>query len=217
MSDTPQQTQTGEEQLTETIHNISVMNKLAEVGIEGVQARVDHLGDGDQQVKKELVKTGYVDGDTLEDQFTDHPRAGILVRLPEPPFGYIAILFSEESANAGAAIMLERDFDDLEEVSDNIAESALTELSKLMASGFVDAWSETFDGEIEIATPVFVHNTERKVVDRILHGVSSDDDTGVYLTTRLQLFDPEATAQIFIFPDTPTFCKIVDLVDYDSL
>jgi chemotaxis protein CheC len=196
------------------IRKLGVMNRFGQVGIDGVEHRLTRLDNYGATVESELVKSGYVDDDSIARTFADEDRAGVRVRLPTAPNGYALVLFSPESANNAAALMLSEATDDLSGVSTEMARSALTELGGIMASGFVDGWANAFDQRIDIVAPTAVHNTEREVVAQTVGG---DDALGLYITSRLRLPDHDVVAQVYQFPENETFVRILDRVEMEMM
>lgn len=187
------------------------MNQLAEIGIDGVRDRLQHI-DEETRVESELVKSGYVSEATVDTKFDAAPRAGVRLRLPGAPHGYGLALFAPASANRAAARMLSRDVADLSSVEPEMARSALTELGTMMVSGFVDAWADTFDQEIDVQAPTPVHNAEREIIGQT---AARGDALGVYVTSRLRL--EGVVGQVYLFPETETFVEIVDRLDAERL
>lgn len=196
------------------IRKLGVMNRFGQVGIDGVQHRLTRLDNYGATVESELVKSGYVDDASIGRTFADEERVGVRVRVPTAPNGYALVLFSPESANNAAALMLGEATDDLSGVSTEMARSALTELGGIMASGFVDGWANAFDQRIDIVAPTAVHNTEREIVTQTVGG---DDALGLYITSRLRLPDHDVVAQVYLFPENETFVRILDRVELEMM
>ncbi len=196
------------------VRKLGVMNRFGQVGIDGVEHRLTRLDSYGATVESELVKSGYVDDTSIGRTFADEERVGVRVRVPTAPNGYALVLFSPESANNAAALMLGEATDDLSEVSTEMARSALTELGGIMASGFVDGWANAFDQRIDIVAPTAVHNTEREVVAQTVGG---DDALGLYITSRLRLPDHDVVAQVYLFPENETFVRILDRVELEMM
>lgn len=203
-------------QLIIPVQKLAVMNRLGELGIDGVEQRLRRLDDYDATVEAEAVHSGFVDTHTISQVFRDVERVGARVRLPSAPNGYALVLFSPTSANNAAALMLSDavDGDDLSGVSTEMARSALTELGGIMASGFVDGWANTFDQQIDIVAPTSVHNTEREIVGQT---VGQSSALGVYISSRLRLPDHGVVAQVLLFPENHTFVQILDRVEMEMV
>lgn len=191
---------------------LRVMNRLGEIGIEGVEHRLQWLSNYNDTVESELIKGGYVDTDALDGEFRQRELLGGRVRLPDVPHGYALVLFPVESANNAAALMLETTVDDLDAVSVEMARSALTELSGIMINGLFDAWANRFDQDIGLSEPEAVHNTEREILRQTVGGI---EEYGIYLTSVLRLPEHAVTAQLYLFPDNLTFIELLNRIDMD--
>jgi len=192
------------------ISKLGLMNRLTEIGIDGVRDRLREIDGCDARVTPEVVKSGYASRATVGTAFDDGRRAGVRHRLPGAPHGYALALFTPSCANNAAAMMLSRDVRDLDEVPAEMAQSALAELCTMMISGFVDAWADTFGEEIDVQTPTPVHSTERRIVERTAVG---DDGLGLYVTSRLRLAGAGVVGQVYLFPENETFVEILDRLD----
>jgi chemotaxis protein CheC len=184
---------------------IAVMNRLGEVGIGGVTDRLGGLR-SDLPVRSEHVWCGYVTSSDVSDVFSDEARVGVRTELPRAPEGYVLCLFPPESANRAAALMLEDTMVDVATADIEIAESALSELGNIMSSGFVDAWADRFDGEIDLLTPHLVKNTEREIIRGTVRG---NGDLGVYVGSRLHIEEYDISATVYLFPRTRIFLDII--------
>jgi chemotaxis protein CheC len=190
------------------------MNRLGEIGIEGVEHRLQWLSNYNDTVESELIKGGYVDTNALDGQFQQRELLGGRVKLPDVPYGYALILFPVESADNAAALMLESTVDDLGAVASEMARSALTELSGIMVNGFFDAWANRFDQDIALSEPEAVHNTEREILRSTIGGI---DAFGIYVISVLALPEHAVKAQLYLFPDDATFIELLNRVDMDVI
>lgn len=200
------------ESWTLPIEKLAVMNRLGEVGADGVEERVDQLGI--DEVVSEQVKSGYVTPGDAATQFSDDGRVGVRVRLPGAPGGYVLVLFDPASANRAAAVMLEDADEAVAEADEELAWSTIQELGSIMASGFVDSWANTFDERIDIATPETVQHTEAEIVSAT---VEAGDSLGVYIASQLHVPAYDIDASVYVLPDTRTFLKILGQLEVGSI
>jgi chemotaxis protein CheC len=194
------------------IEKLAVMNRLGEVGADGVEERVAKLGI--DEVVSEQVKCGYVTPDDAAMQFSDADRVGVRVRLPGAPGGYVLVLFAPASANRAAAVMLEDSDEEVATASEEMAWSTVQELGSIMSSGFVDSWANMFDERIDIATPETVRNTE---ADILRATVGADDGLGIYIASQLHIPAYDIDASVYVLPDTRTFLKILAQLDVGTI
>lgn len=195
---------------TVAIEKLAIMNLLGEIGADGVEERLGGMSSFEGQVVSEQVKCGFVVPDLLGCTFSDEERLGSMTRLPGVPYGYALVLLSKPSAGNAAGLLLSVAYDDLSEVSDELAHSALIELGGIMANGFLDAWADTFDQRIDVGAPTPVHDTERAIVGRVL---GAGDDLGLYIASRLHVPSYDIHADVYLFPQTATFIEILNRLD----
>jgi chemotaxis protein CheC len=192
--------------LTIPIEKLGIMNRLGDIGVDGVEDRLSRVGDYEGEVVSEQVKCGYVGADLLDSTFTSEDRVGVKVRLPGAPYGYAIVLFSKTSANNAATVMLSSATDDLSTVSNDLAHSALIELGGMMAYGFLDAWADAFDQEIDAGAPVPVHSDERDIISRT---IAREDDLGLFIASKLHVPEHDIHADVYLFPENETFVEIL--------
>lgn len=213
-SDRQTMQETDREALSMPASDLVLIERLARLGIDGVEHRLQWLSNYNDSIGSETIKTGYVDSHALDDQFRTAELLGVRVRVTSAPCGYALVLFPVESANAAAALMLSSTVDSLDAVSVEMARSSLTELGGIMTNGFFDAWANRFDQEIDLAEPTPVHNTEREIIRRSVGGI---DAFGIYLASRIQLPNHGVSAQVYLFPDNSTFVELIDRLDPEMI
>lgn len=197
---------------TVPVEKLAVMNRLGEVGADGVEDRVAGLGI--ESVVSEQVRSGYVRPDTAALQFAAEDRVGVRVPLPGAPGGYVLVLLSPASANRAAAMLLADAHAGVADADEEMARSAITELGSMTASGFVDAWANTFDERIDIATPEPVANTEAEIVRAT---VAAGEDLGIYIASRLHVPAYGFDLSVYFLPDNRTFLKILAQLDVETV
>jgi chemotaxis protein CheY-P-specific phosphatase CheC len=188
--------------LTIPIEKVAIMNWLGQVGVDGVESRLRQLPVEELTVDAEQARSGYASEQSVDAQFEASRRIGVKVRIPDTPAGHMLVLFSPASANRAAAMMLQGAVDDVAEASLEMAQDALSELSNMIASGFVDEWADLFDRHIVTSAPTFVTNDERELVRRV---VARDESLGLYISTRLQLNEYDVETTVLLFPEEETF------------
>jgi chemotaxis protein CheC len=197
------------EPYTMPVRQLAMMNQLAKLGFDGVADRLTELRP-EMRVEAEHAWSGFADRSALSAQFSQEERVATLTRLPNGPGGYVAVVFSVGSANRAAAIMLRDATDDLESVGQSMASSALKELGNMMASGFVDAWANRFDYEIDFSTPSLVRDAEANIVSKML---GRDTALGVYMASTVRLPEYDITSTVYLFPETDAFLNAVETID----
>jgi chemotaxis protein CheC len=207
--DTQNTGQTDAQTHTMPVRRLAMMNQLAELGFDGVADRLTELRP-EMRVEAEHAWSGFADRSALAAQFSDGERVGVLTRLPNGPGGYVAVVFPVGSANRAAAIMLRETTDDLTTIGQDMASSALKELGNMMASGFVDAWANRFDYEIDFSTPSLVRGSETEIISRTLN---AEPALGLYIASTVRLPEYDITSTVYLFPETDAFLNAVETID----
>ena len=196
------------------IETLAVLNWLGDVGVEGVESRLDRVTAADVTVETEQVKVDYAGAETVLSRFGAADRAGARVRIQSPFAGDVLVLFPVKSANRAASLMLERAVADAASaVSTPMGRDALTELCNVVANGFVDEWATVFDTPFDTGAPTAVQNPELT----LLHRIFSDSDVGLYITARFRLVEPDVDAAVFVFPGEERFVTKLSQVDPATL
>ncbi|WP_247009435.1 hypothetical protein [Halorientalis litorea] len=196
------------------IGKLSVMNRLAELGTNSAADRLQQVNATNGVVETDPVQVGYATDAALTQSFGTGERTGARIQIREVPHGYVLVLFPLRAANNAAALMLSNTVDDVSEVSGEMARSALTELSGILANGYFDVWANRFGEEIVVSEPSAVQNTEREIVQQV---VNTSDDVGLYLRSRLRVPASGVTANVYLFPETETFLQLTERVNPSML
>jgi chemotaxis protein CheY-P-specific phosphatase CheC len=192
------------------LETVGVLNWLGDVGVDGVESRLNDVPAGELSARTEHVKIGYAGAESIVDQFGVEDRAGARIRLRKPFAGTVLVLFPVKSANRAASLMLRSAVEDVESVvSTEMGRDALTELCNAMANGFVDEWAELFDTPIDTGPPVAVQNPEMTLIQRI----SSVSDVRLYLTAAFRIPEHDVDATIFVFPGDEAFVSKIARLD----
>lgn len=192
------------------IEKLSALNGLGELGITGVQERLEGISTYEGEVTSALVKASFVTPQYIGAEFEDVHRVGVRIRLSSPPYGYALVLFPRDDANKAAGLMLTDADVDVGSASTDIAQSALTELGAMVANGFMDSWADAFDVEINTGSPMFTNDGLPRIVYNTLE--HTDPDLGLYITSKLSLAAHDITVGVYLFPEVETFLEILDRV-----
>jgi len=194
---------------TIAVESLAVMNRLGEIGIDGVERRLQRLHP-EAMVVSEQVAHGFARPDLLDVTFAGEERVGVKSRLPGAPFGCALVLFPLASANNAARLMLTDVVPGDETPSHSLARSAITELGGMVASGFLDAWADTFEQEIDVGAPTPVQDPERDIVRS---AIRTEDDLGIYVASTLRLPAYDISVQVYLFPRTELMVEILERID----
>jgi len=191
------------------IRKLSFINEMAKVGTNGVAENMSKLTGED--AKMEVTKTNFIDVKDIKSQLDEGKRVGVRVRLMEPPHGHVLILFPEASAKKVTALMLSEMVDDMGDVSGEMARSAVEELGKMMASGFIDGWADVLGRTIDIATPQLVYAPAGDIVERTA-GLGGED-LALFFDSNLSVPSYDIDAEIYAFPDLEEFVEMVNSIE----
>lgn len=187
------------------IRKLSLINDFAKLGTNGVADNLGMLAGEDAEM--EVTKTSFVDVADLPQQLDDETRVGIRVRLRDPPGGHILVLFPERSAQIVTRLMLSDMVESADQVSSEMARSAVEELGNMMASGFIDGWADAMGTSIDISTPQLVYAPASKVVERTA-GLESDG-LALIFDSEIDVPNREIEAEIYAFPDLEAFVHTI--------
>lgn len=201
-------------ELTMPVEKLAVMNWLGEIGVDGVESRLRRLLADGITVRSEQATCGYAGSESVTSQFPAEKRAGVKVRMPGQPSGQLLVLFPPASANNAAAFMLQNAGDDLEAATHEMATDALTELSNMIASGFLDEWANLFDQHIAAAAPLAVENTERELIRRV---ATKNEELGLYIASRFTIPAYDIEAAVFLFPEEESFVNAIARLDLNVI
>ncbi|AXR78568.1 chemotaxis protein CheC [Natrarchaeobaculum sulfurireducens] len=194
------------------IRKLSFINEMAKVGTNGVADNMTKLTGEDARM--EVTKTNFIDVDDLDSQLEPGKRVGVRVRLLDPPYGHILVLFPEASAKKITAIMLNDVVDDMSNVSGKMARSAVEEMGNMMASGFIDGWADVLGRVIDVPAPQLVYAPAGEIVTRTA-GLG-DDDLALFFDSDLTVPSYQIEAEIYAFPDLEEFVEMINELDVQT-
>lgn len=193
--------------LTIRLETLGVMNRLGERGVSGIADRLRRLDCSDGEVVAERATGGFIPRDGVDAAFGDEDSVGVRVSLSDVPGGYVLVVFGLASANRAATMMLSNTVDDLESASNELAQSAVTELGGMIAYGFVDAFADAVGREVDVRRPLLFTDTERALVERTL---DKEEGLGLYIASRFRLPEEDVTTDVYLFPDSEAMIRAVE-------
>ncbi|MWG33044.1 chemotaxis protein CheC [Halomarina oriensis] len=191
------------------VESLAVLNRLGDIGIGGIEQRLQRLKQ-DANVTSEQVAHGYARPDLLDVTFENNERVGVKMKLPGAPFGFALVWFPMTSANNAARLMLQDVLNEGQTPSHKMARSAITELGGMVAAGFVDAWADTFEQEIDLGAPTPVQATEQALVGNVLE---EGEDLGLYVSSAVRLPSYDISLNVLLFPRNAVLLQILDRID----
>lgn len=190
------------------IRRLSTINKLADVGMDGVSDSIGMLGGDD--VTMEFRRTDFLNLVDRHSDLPDETAVGIRARLKDAPNGHLLVLFSQKDAQKITRIMLSDVVDDMSDVSNEMAQSAAEDLGQMMVSGFIDGWADAFSRTIDHSTPDLVHSTQAEIVKRT--ATIDDNPLAVQFEAEIQTEATTISTDVYLFPDMAQFVKMVNSV-----
>jgi|GEM_PF-1210105 len=119
----------------------------------------------------------------------------------------VAILFDEAESGAVASLLL-----DDPEAGSAMAESAVTELGNITASGFLDEWANALETTIDISTPSHVRDAGTAVLDTVAAAYGERADTIAVVNASIEL-GPDVTCRVCTFPSPEDADQLGDIAD----
>jgi len=145
---------------------------------------------------------------------SDGQKAGIVVGLTGGFDGDSLLVYEAESAQLLVNELL--DGVPVDGV-DDIAESALLEVSQVMTSGFVDGWAEVLDVPIDLQAPEYVSGrTADPFVDAV-RTVPRDDELALLFQNRIETIDDDIAFDHYFFPSGTATQQLFGERDADGL
>jgi chemotaxis protein CheC len=119
----------------------------------------------------------------------------------------IAILFDEARDGAVAELLLGDP-----DAGDAMAQSAVSELGNITASGFIDEWANALETTIDISTPSHVHDAGTAVLDTVAAAYGRQADTIAVVNATIALGD-DVTCRVCTFPSPDDADTLADIAD----
>lgn len=106
----------------------------------------------------------------------------------------------EESGGDGKNVDIDLKTSRTKEVTPELRESALTELSNMLGCAFVDGWADVLNTEIDVSAPVLRAGTNSRQVFGDLDRVGKDTEIALMFESDINVVDTEITFSHFLFP-----------------
>ncbi len=190
------------------IRQISTINKLGQVGTQGMGDNLTMLGSGDAEM--EVRKMEVLD---IVERHRDLPtdkRVGIRVRLNDAPGGHLLVMFPQQSAQKVTELMLSNAVDDMSSVSQEMAQSAAEELGHMLVNGFIDAWADTFGLEVDHSTPKLLYDPTSSIIKRTAK--MGNNPLAIIFHATILVDDQTVSTEIYLLPDMDTFVKMLGAI-----
>lgn len=194
------------------LRQISTINKLGQVGTQGMGENLTMLGNGEATMDVRKMET--LDIVERHTELSEDKRVGIRVRLNDAPGGHLLVMFPQSSAQKVTELMLSNAVDDMDDVSQEMAQSAAEELGHMLVNGFIDAWADAFGLEVDHSTPKLLYDPAKVILKRT--AMMGDNPLAIVFHTTITVDDETVSAEIYLFPDTDTFVQMLDAISESS-
>lgn len=191
------------------IRQISTINKLGQVGTQGMSDNLTMLGEGEATM--EVRKMEVMDIVERHTELPDDKRVGIRVRLNDAPGGHLLVMFPQRSAQKVTELMLSNTVDDMDGVSQEMAQSAAEELGHMLVNGFIDAWADTFGLEVDHSTPKLLYDPASSIIKRTAK--MGNNPLAIVFQSTISVDGEAVTAEVYLLPDTDTFAQMLDAIN----
>ncbi len=191
------------------IRQISTINKLGQVGTQGMGNNLTMLGSGNATM--EVRKMEVLDIVERHNELPNDKRVGIRVRMNDAPGGHLLVMFPQRSAQKVTELMLSNTIDDMSSVSQEMAQSAAEELGHMLVNGFIDAWADAFGLEVDHSTPKLLYDPTSSIIKRTAK--MGNNPLAIIFHTTIAVDGEEVSAEVYLLPDTKTFVKMLDAID----
>ncbi|MDL0119386.1 chemotaxis protein CheC [Halobacterium salinarum] len=179
--------------------------QVASVSAEAVSSHLEMMTGTDATLVESHVD--FVPVERVPSLLDDAAYEGAIFESEGVVDSVIAILFDETEPGAVAELLL-GDADPGAEM----AESAVSELGNITASGFIDQWANALDTTIDISTPSHVRDAGRAVLDTVAAAYGERADTIAVVNATITL-GPDVTCRVCTFPSPEDADQLADIAD----
>ncbi|MDL0125500.1 chemotaxis protein CheC [Halobacterium salinarum] len=179
--------------------------QVASVSAEAVSSHLEMMTGTDATLVESHVD--FVPVERVPSLLDDAAYEGAIFESEGVVDSVIAILFDETEPGAVAELLL-GDAD----AGAEMAESAVSELGNITASGFIDQWANALDTTIDISTPSHVRDAGRAVLDTVAAAYGERADTIAVVNATITL-GPDVTCRVCTFPSPEDADQLADIAD----
>jgi chemotaxis protein CheC len=180
------------------------INQLADASAETVRAHIEQMAGVDATV--DVTGLTFLAPDDLGQHLGPERTYAGSVPIESPPHGVFCVNLG---AQGGAALAAQMTGTSPADGLSEMQESALTELTNILASGFLDGMADTLSTEITHGPPTIHQGTGPAVADAIIPA-SHDDPVLVIVNTQVALPDVTDTPVTFyLIPDADQFAALL--------
>jgi chemotaxis protein CheC len=187
-------------------------DRMAQRGAEEVADNVSTMTGFDTEI--ELRRLNFVPMSAIPQELGNRRLIAVAFEFDGTPSGYLVFCFEEESAETVVEGMLPTAPDD---PFGEMGQSAIEELSNIMASGFLDGWANVLDTNIDHTPPEYSHDMGAAVMDPIVLQFGESQDYAFVFDTHVQAADREFDVEIYAIPDEDDLERALSELDVDRI
>ncbi len=174
---------------------LSAVEALDDAACDGASAAAELLAEiADIRCDIETSRLQFAAVDGLTDRFGDGRVTGTVFGLNDGRDGYLAVLLDEASAHTVTDAMVPAGAESV-----GIGTSAVTGLSRALASGFLEGWTDRF-ADVTLTSPATVAGDGTDVLAPVLRRVSRECEHTFTVEATLSDAETGVSCQLFALP-----------------
>ena len=187
-------------------------DRMAQRGAEEVADNISTMTGFDTEI--DLRRLNFVPMSAIPQELGNRRLIAVAFEFDGTPSGYLVFCFEEDSAKTVVDGMLPTAPDD---AFGEMGQSAIKELSNIMASGFLDGWANVLDTNIDHTPPEYSHDLGAAVMDPIVLQFGDSQDFAFVFDTHVQAADREFDVEIYAIPDEDDLERALSQLDVDRI
>ncbi|GAB3682407.1 hypothetical protein GCM10028857_08200 [Salinarchaeum chitinilyticum] len=187
-------------------------DRMAQRGAEEVADNISTMTGFDTEI--ELRRLNFVPMSAIPQELGNRQLIAVAFEFEGTPSGYLVFCFEESSAETVVEGMLPSAPDD---AFGEMGQSAIKELSNIMASGFLDGWANVLDTNIDHTPPEYSHDLGAAVMDPIVLQFGDSQEFAFVFDTHVRAADREFDVEIYAIPDEDDLERALSQLDVDRI
>ncbi|WP_248515738.1 chemotaxis protein CheC [Salinarchaeum laminariae] len=187
-------------------------DRMAQRGAEEVADNISTMTGFDTEI--ELRRLNFVPMAAIPQELGNRQLIAVAFEFEGTPSGYLVFCFEEESAATVVEGMLPSAPDD---AFGEMGQSAIKELSNIMASGFLDGWANVLDTNIDHTPPEYSHDLGAAVMDPIVLQFGDSQEFAFVFDTHVQAAERGFDVEIYAIPDEDDLERALSQLDVDRI
>jgi len=187
-------------------------DRLAQRGAEEVADNITTMTGFETSI--ELRRLNFVPMSAIPQELGNERLIAVAFEFEGTPSGYLVFTFDRESAETVVEGMLPTPPED---PFGEMGQSAVEELSNIMASGFLDGWANVLDTNIDHTPPEYSQDMGSAVMDPIVLQFGDSQEFAFVFDTHVKAADREFDVEIFAIPDEEDLERALSELDVDRI